>query len=277
MPFEQRTDGLWRELDTGRLYGGTQDDAELQHERWRLRRTLNHDGLRMATVPQRGSALDGLEEYKPIPDSPRRRLIKPVFKLDITTVEDAILRLAGSIVYVGPEPVTVIGAGMIENRLYLSIRTHTNTNYRIAYDDPKLDLRGAEPQYIVYDHNPVFLYRTSARQQKQGMDPHNTLMKHVGQGHTFRYENTTEVCRGLKDQNTLKWSSQFADLMTNARAFRSLRLSSRVAFFVKQNVVTAEYLGRHLGPVLDDAVHIDPADHKPWIVSAVDQIGCKLK
>jgi hypothetical protein len=122
------------------------------------------------------------------------------------------------------------------------------------------------------------LYRTSARQQKQGMENHNTFIRPVGNdGGSRRISSYSETCRGLRDQHTLQWTTQYADLMTKARAFRSLRLSKDLAFYASDEVL-AEYRGRFLGKVHDNVVVVsDTLDHRPWIRNAVAQIGCELK
>jgi hypothetical protein len=131
-----------------------------------------------------------------------------------------------------------------------------------------------EPQYVTLN-GPQFVFRPPARSQKQGMSHENLRMKAPGQTHY----NQPDVSRLIKFFNSpsIRWTPDYSRLMSVEGALPSLRLSKDIAFYHDRGV-KAEYKGRFLGFVHDDNIYIDCNDAKrPWIVEAVQNIGCSAK
>jgi hypothetical protein len=289
--WDQIEPNIWREPETRRLYGANSlEEAQRAHNQWLAQRrqteqlfalrAMDADQPPQAARPRPGlvAELDGWTTYQPVYETAKRRLPFPAFKLELNTVDDAGLRLSNTIVYIGPDPVFVTGVALgRDGQMYLLFRAVDGKDYKIAYHDPKVDLRSPEPQYLVYHHEPVYLIRNALRQQKQGLDRSNSMIKPVNKN-PHRWDHAMEVCKGLKEQTNLSWTPQYHDLMVRARAFRSLRLSPNVCFFADDDKVKAEYRGRLLGDVNDNEITLDDSDkRRPWIAKAVKEIGCEVK
>lgn len=218
-----------------------------------------------------------IPEYVPILSGVKRKLPASPFRLPIDNARDLEMRLRGSVIYVGPEPVTVEAVFALEGDLWLYITDAEGKNYRVKYNHPKVDCRTADPKYLVYNHRPFYFLRYPSRHQKQGMDSTNTSLKAVGEQDVQRVDSLRRLCEALTDLPTLEWTPQYSDLMVKAKAFRSLRLSSDVAFFVRDGLC-AEYKGRELGAVHDNDILLDENDFaQPWIKEEILKIGCQAK
>lgn len=272
--FREVEQGLWLHQESGWMARATSlEDAERQYaerqviiERDRLRR---EDGRR--------AQVEKIPEFKPTLAGAKRKLSSTPFKLPIDNERDLDMRLRGSVIYVGPDPVYVDGVFTFDGQLWLMVGTADGQTYRIPYSHPKIDCRTSDPKYIVYDHQPFFMVRYPSRHQKQGMDGTNISLRYVGIEDHRRIDSLRRLCEALQELPPLDWSPQYSDLMVRAKAFKSLRLSNDISFFVDDGL-KAEYKGRELGAVHDNEILVDEMDFaQPWIKEEIRNIGCEAK
>jgi hypothetical protein len=225
-----------------------------------------------------------LAKFMKLPELPvtqrpaKRRLSQPPFKLLLETPHDVDLRLRGTLIFVGPELFCVLDCIQHENDYLLAVEDGKSKRWRVPYSHPLVDLRSPEPQYISYEGIPAYLSRRPARAQQQGISYSNSVLKNAGNARYYRPENISAVIKGITAEN-VQMDQRILDLMTRVRVFSTIRMSPNIALYLdpKDNL-NAEFKGRWLGFVNENTITVDELDaRRPWIKSAVQQIGCELR
>lgn len=257
-------DHIRRRYGRGRnpFVAGTELHAAFQHEEHEFN---NRENRRWLTLP----------EVQAVPTPSKRRLEQPRVRLRFESLHDIQLRLLGTCVFVGAELYYVKDIVALNDDYLLVVVGKDGKSRRVWYACPLLDLRSMEPQYVAVD-GPVYVYRPPMRSQKQGMSSENLRAKRPGP-HPTSMIDPKSVLPNF-GAPALQWSSQYAELMAVEGALPALRLSKDVAFYRHLKHTQAEFRGRPLGYVHEDTVYIDSDDaRRPWVTSAIQQIGCQTK
>lgn len=217
----------------------------------------------------------------------KRRIFQPAFRMSFETLADISLRLRHTIIFIGPEPYYVEDIKQTENDFLLLVSKRHGEGeeiYKVFYNkELAVDLRSPEPQYISYHSKPVYLVRPPYRQQQQGISYSNSYGKPLGHSGIHRLDNSNEVIKGLREQETIApWSETYSDLMLRIRAMPSIRLSKSLCAYVSEEYasegVFVEYRGRKLGELKENTILMDEEDcSKPWIKREIAMVNCQAK
>lgn len=205
----------------------------------------------------------------------KRRLAQPTFKLDFDCVQDARMRLQGGLIFAGSSPYVVSDVYKYKDDFLLLVTDIEDRSYKLFYSNPAIDLRAPEPQYIRGEGKALFFQRPPAKQQHQSLRYETIWTKQVGTSNRNNI-GPQDLIRGLTRED-MPWDEKLSHL-AKMGVFTSIRLSKDIAFYQRNGTVFAEYRGRHLGVVDDNAISVDAEDYdKPWIARDVRAIGCNTR
>lgn len=213
-----------------------------------------------------------LPEVKVTAAPSKRRIEQPRVKPVFASLHDIRLRLNQSCIFIGSELYYVTEIYPLEGDFLLTVLGKDEKKQRVWYKNELIDLRSMEPQYVSVN-GPVFIYRPPSKSQRQGMGSDNLLWKPAG-CEPDRVHDLMGIVRGF-NAPPVSWSPEFSKLMAVEGALPAIRLSKNIAFYRRGNQTNAEYKGRLLGYVHENAVYVDENDYKrPWIDQALRDVNC---
>lgn len=208
------------------------------------------------------------------------------FRMEYETREDAQMRVGHSIIAYKKHPVYIHDVLNGKDGFKARAEDADAKVFELQFDK-NVDFRSFEPGYIMMDERPVWMSRTPARIQKQGLGSDNTLLTHVGSRQAIRWE-FRGVLQGLRYRKNQKWSNKLEELFSD-KIISAARLSNCLAVFRMRPAWTQErkevgkmcvdYNGRKLGILVDDCVDpFDTDDCIPsWITQDLAAVGLNFK
>ncbi len=193
------------------------------------------------------------------------------FKLPYDHVEEAMLRLNGTIVTYQGRPILVHQVDRHPDdprdfRLGCQSAGASILDY-ISYSDPLLDCRAIKSGYITRQGETMWLERLPSRVFQQGINGRNTLMTNVGGSRNIGVGSFTSLLKPLSERFIVPWNETWQRLFQR-ETIRNLRLSDDIAVSFNNNSEELEvyYRQRFLGTIKDNYTFVDEMDGEcPWI------------
>ena len=203
----------------------------------------------------------------------RYRYLKP-FHLDYQSLEEARLRLAGTLVDIHGHPFYIRQVYQKKKEYVLLVNDEDGNQLGLIYDKG-VNLRSISPSYFNYRETTLYLKRTPGPVYKQGLSRDNVQITEVGKaspGGFFR--DVSELVYPLKHRKIVKFSEEIPKLWETLPQ-ASARLNDNIAIFKKSARILVEYKGRPLGRLNDNELKLlDPDDGThPWIINDLNEVN----
>jgi hypothetical protein len=202
--------------------------------------------------------------------STRDKVLLP-FRINYETVEEAQMRLLGTIICVNQEPMYVASLSGLAAGISLMLNDAKGNSFRVFLHQIE-NLRSPEPGYINWHGRVYWVARKPARIYKQGLDNKNTNLFHITRGREG-FDSISDLLPGLASREIQQWDAVAP--LYQKQVIGQSRLSTSVASYSAHGQIAIVYKQRTLGYVNDEKLSLSADDKRPWITKELDTVGLR--